>query len=523
MPKVGRNQPCPCGSGKKYKRCHGAPERLDEDARAARAIVKRRVQAAVVQRERQQGLGRPIIAAEFQGYRLVAVKNRLLHSKGWKTFHDFLGDYIKMAIGSDWGTAEINKPLEERHPILIWYHKVCEHQRTYIKERGKVASAPMTGAVAAYMHLAYALYALDHNADLQEKLLSRLRNRERFPGARYETFVAALFIRAGFEIEFENEDDRSTTHCEFTATHKRTGKRFSVEAKRREGGRLRIGRLFNDALSKHAKYERVIFIDLNVKDDARMEGFLDKTLRRFRSLEGRPLNEQPRPPAYVFVTNMPWDLHLDEPAPRCVVQIEGFQIPDFKGDALAPLRDVVEAREKHIEMHELMRSMQDHTDIPSTFDGDIPEIAFGENQEPRLLIGKRYLVTDTDGVERPGVLTSACVMEPERKAMCALTLDNGTAGLYNWPLSDAEMAAWRKHPDTFFGEVGQRSTKADGPLELYDFFFNSYRETSRDRLLEFLASASDFAALQALDQRALASVYAERCVYGVLANQKKTQ
>ena len=24
MPKVGRNEPCPCGSGKKYKKCHGA-------------------------------------------------------------------------------------------------------------------------------------------------------------------------------------------------------------------------------------------------------------------------------------------------------------------------------------------------------------------------------------------------------------------------------------------------------------------------------------------------------------------
>ncbi|MYL02335.1 MAG: hypothetical protein F4013_11765, partial [Gammaproteobacteria bacterium] len=23
-PRVGRNDPCPCGSGKKYKRCHGA-------------------------------------------------------------------------------------------------------------------------------------------------------------------------------------------------------------------------------------------------------------------------------------------------------------------------------------------------------------------------------------------------------------------------------------------------------------------------------------------------------------------
>jgi uncharacterized protein YecA (UPF0149 family) len=22
-PKVGRNDPCPCGSGKKYKKCHG--------------------------------------------------------------------------------------------------------------------------------------------------------------------------------------------------------------------------------------------------------------------------------------------------------------------------------------------------------------------------------------------------------------------------------------------------------------------------------------------------------------------
>ncbi|MFH1571957.1 MAG: SEC-C metal-binding domain-containing protein, partial [Gemmatimonadota bacterium] len=25
-PKVGRNQPCPCGSGKKYKHCHGRGE-----------------------------------------------------------------------------------------------------------------------------------------------------------------------------------------------------------------------------------------------------------------------------------------------------------------------------------------------------------------------------------------------------------------------------------------------------------------------------------------------------------------
>jgi preprotein translocase subunit SecA len=28
QPKVGRNDPCPCGSGKKYKKCHGANEAI---------------------------------------------------------------------------------------------------------------------------------------------------------------------------------------------------------------------------------------------------------------------------------------------------------------------------------------------------------------------------------------------------------------------------------------------------------------------------------------------------------------
>jgi uncharacterized protein YecA (UPF0149 family) len=30
--KVGRNDPCPCGSGKKYKKCHGAGTGADDEA-----------------------------------------------------------------------------------------------------------------------------------------------------------------------------------------------------------------------------------------------------------------------------------------------------------------------------------------------------------------------------------------------------------------------------------------------------------------------------------------------------------
>jgi hypothetical protein len=102
--------------------------------------------------------------------------------------------------------------------------------------------------------------------------------------------------------------------------------------------------------------------------------YMGRALRTIRSFEGQPLNGQPRPPAYVFITNTPWDLYLDAPAPRITGVVEGFQIPDLKGDAKGSLREVVEAREKPIEMHELMKPITGHSVIPSTFDGENPRI-----------------------------------------------------------------------------------------------------------------------------------------------------
>ena len=484
----------------------------------------KRAEAAEVQRQRQQGLGKPIISAvTSSGHRLVAVKNRLLHSTGWKTFPDFLGDYIKMALDPNWGNAELAKPPEERHPILNWYQKVCAHQRTFITEPGKISDAPMIGAVAAYMHLAYDLYALDHNAELQKKLVARLHNRDNFEGARYEVFVAAILIRAGFEIEFENEDDRGTSHCEFTATYTKTGRKFSVEAKHRAGAKLRMGHLLISALTKHAAHPRIVFIDINLPDDgseADGPANMNLAIRKLRAFEGKLINGQPLPPAYLIITNTPWQHHLDTTSFRSGIDIDGFQIPDFKANVPIPsLRTAIEARERHIEMHELMQSIKDHSNIPMTFDGEIPEFAFNEGV-PRLLIGQYYLVKDEDGTEHPGKLTTATVMEAEQKAYCSLTLDNGKGIICAWPLSNLEMAAWRRHPDTFFGEVGQRTTKVNNPLELYDFIFKSYRETPKERLLEFMADAPNFTELAKLDQAKLASIYAERCVYGVLASKK---
>ncbi len=60
-----------------------------------------RQKAKQMQVEKQQGLGRSIISLEFKGYRMVAVGNRMYYSQKWKTFHDFLFEYIRSVFGKD--------------------------------------------------------------------------------------------------------------------------------------------------------------------------------------------------------------------------------------------------------------------------------------------------------------------------------------------------------------------------------------------------------------------------------------
>lgn len=521
MKKIGRNAPCPCGSGEKFKRCHGKLQPISAPASALAMTHHRRIEAERLQRERQQGQGRPIIAAKFVSHQLVAVNNRIYHSKHFKTFHDFLFSYIKSKLGPEWGNSELAKPLNQRHPILLWYHHLCEYQRKYITEPGKVHAVPSTGAVAAYLNLAYDLYALEHNADLQKKLLNRLRHQDQFFAARYEVFVAAVLIRAGFTIAFEDEDDRNKTHCEFTATYVKTGAKFSVEAKHRTStGKFRMGRQLCRALRKEAAHTRIVFIDVNVPDDASgndIPQFLMRAQLDLRAFEGSLIDGAPLPDAYLFITNSPWHHHLEGQSIRCSVLAEGFQIPEFKSDSkFDNLRAAIDSRKQHHEMFALLQSLHDLAEVPSTFDGEIAELAFGD-PTVRLLIGQRYLVKDANGADRVGLLTTATMSEPECKAYCGLSFEDGSAEILTWTMSEPEMKAWKKHPDTFFGEVGQRSSPISGPLELYDFFLKGYIQTPAERLLELLAEAPDIEHLRKLDQASLADIYAERLTNGAMA------
>jgi hypothetical protein len=533
--KIGRNDPCPCGSGQKYKRCHGAAARAFQPIAPAPPLshtLKAKLaelQARQLQREQQQGLGRPIISAVFKGYRLVAVGSRLHYSKSWKTFHDFLFDYIKLSLGEAWGNAELKKAEAERHPILRWYGLLCKYQKETMRKPTGVHTAPMTGAVEAYIGLAYNLYLLAHNAELQARLLKRLKDASQFHGACYETYVAAAFIKAGFRVELENEADPSRTHCEFIATYPPTGRRFSVEAKARQPGKasVNVGNQLYAALQKNAHEPRVVFVDVNVPDapsDRERVAWLEEALASIRSKEASmTIDGQPAPSAYVFLTNHPYQYSLESTEYRWVVVSEGFKISDYKLEStFRSIREALVARDRHHEMFHLMKALRSHYEIPSTFDGEIPEFAF-DGSTPRLRIGNKYLVPTETGAEVPGTLVDVTVSEKEAIAYGAYTLDDGRSIIATSPLTEEELAAYRRHPDTVFGVHRPQGRRIDDPLELFDWFFDIYRHTPKDRLLEFMSDRPDIDDLSSKDQRELAISYCEGLVYAAVNSNKGMQ
>src|SRR5262249_55224331 len=149
-----------------------------------------------------------------QGYRLVAVGSELHWNKKWRTFHDFLFTYMGRVFTPEWGNAELKKELAQRHPLMQWYQKLCDFQKAHTVQRDGIHTGDMTESIKLYLELAYDLYLCAHNAKLLPLLVKRLKHPNTFEGALYETFVIGSFVKAGFDIQMEKEDDSTTAHCE---------------------------------------------------------------------------------------------------------------------------------------------------------------------------------------------------------------------------------------------------------------------------------------------------------------------
>lgn len=529
---VGRNEPCPCGSGKKFKKCHGAFSGMKASPLSDPEIKRkiREMNAAQLQRQKQQGLGRPIISCEFKGYRFVAVGSQFRYSKKWKTFHDFLVDYLKSVFEPGWGNRELKKQFIERHPILQWYDYLCKEKKKSIKQDGQVSTAMMTGAVFAYLSLSYNLYLLAHNMKVHSYLVKRLANRDLFYPAFYETMVAALFIKAGFTLEPEDEDDSTSDHAEFLATSQKTGKNYSVEAKHRAAGKKHTAirnQLYN-ALKKDLPHKRVVFIDLNIPENNKDAGrvkWLKHVIKQMRDGEQTiTINGKPAPKAYVFITNHPFLYNLDSFRFSPAAVAEGFKIPDFKIDTgFHNLREALDSREKHIDMLDLMKAMKEYGEIPCTWDGEIPEYAFGEIAEPILKIGEKYLIPDDQGNDVVAELLDCSVSEEEKKVYCIQKLANGKTTIGSYELSEIELQAYRKYPDTFFGVYKKQDNRVKGPFEKYDFFYGVYKNTAKEKLLELLKDHRDISKFKEMTQEELAKVYCEILVYSVTRQSKPSQ
>jgi len=66
-PKVGRNDPCPCGSGKKHKKCHGSVAEMEARDRAFALAAAQRVVPSTYQPLAAHGYG-PHQMEEMQRY-----------------------------------------------------------------------------------------------------------------------------------------------------------------------------------------------------------------------------------------------------------------------------------------------------------------------------------------------------------------------------------------------------------------------------------------------------------------------
>jgi hypothetical protein len=537
MGKIGRNSPCPCGSGKKYKRCHGSLDaQVASEARSIDRVVEiaqMRHEARSVEIERQFGKGRPPIAFESNGYKIVAVGNEVHWSDKWKTFPDFLMAYFKQVLGAEWGKAQLAKDRKNWSPIFEWYAQTCEYQKAVLTD-GQPHEIEMTGAACGTMWLTYGLYLLRHNVEIQTRLLQRLRSDDpvQIFGAVQEVLVASALIRAGFELKLENEADGSRTHVEFVATSKETGKSFSVEIKVCDPGRQegrqnssRTVRQLSRGLSKAADHPRLVWIDLNRPPLAgekpeQVGEMLKGEMRRIQTqAPNLKVNGASAPPAYIMLSNWPFRYQLGKGTVQRAGLLTGIGIEKMGEDVpFHSLRELAEFRAEHQDMFRMAKEFA-HMSIPHTLDGSLPAKAFAKPGQQPILIGERYMVPTQDGTEVPGELLDAHVNEQSKSVMAMVRLDDGVTILCAMPLSDEELAVYRDSPETFFGKY-EPQNKVEHPVELYEWMLKVYKNTPREKLAEWMKGHINETVLSKMPQEELVKCYAEGMARGAAANMK---
>lgn len=457
-------------------------------------------QAQELLRAKQQGHGRPIISLESDGYRLVAIGNKLTWSKRWRFFTDFLLDYLKDQLGREWGERQSKAGLP--HPVFRWLGRLGQAQRANGVAPGGVHVSDEVGWLTGLFGLGYALYLIAHHDQLAPSLLVRLRSETTFRAAAYETLVAAAFAKAGYAIEWAELAPTGKPSPEFWATAK-SNVRFCVEAKCKDAWKTlpdptnqafvdELRQWIRDQLYKTSKKglkNPIYWFELSIPvlfTAAQWHAVRKLVIETIAQADGMTVAGVAAAPAYVFITNNIQLVNDDAVGSPHVAMLEGFRIPDFKSNIAMPIEEAMASRDRHRDVTWVFECLQDIQRIPVTFDGHPAELLDVAGAPlTSFKIGEPLEVVRDDGEILTGIIEDVCSIND--RAFVYL-INKGLRHSAIVPLSPEEIAAVAVHGDAIFGKPQGPNRNLEGdPLRLYDWFLDVYSGYPRDVLLRQMA------------------------------------
>ncbi len=305
----------------------------------------------------------PIMCVDAYGRRMVAVKNSLVHSDDpnydWEKAPDFLISYLKSKLGTQWFSIELDKNYCDMHEIVKWYIKGTPQ----VEEKSIDMWGKPNGKALALLHLAYDIFVLEHLDQLPDFILDRLKNGQNFNGARYELFVFATLIRAGFDIEYSDEKsglNGPVPECQ--VTHSKTSQKLFVEAKTRNvknvlgstqgrANKIRLYDKLKSSIEKAVKGPYLVFVDINHPNIRVEEGNVEfeKVRSEYGKLEALHKNSMPN---MVCFTNIPFHYGDDNSSPD--QNLIGLLIPHFPKHNLTSIEAIFSALDSSLKNYNFL-------------------------------------------------------------------------------------------------------------------------------------------------------------------------
>jgi SEC-C motif len=540
--KIGRNAPCPCGSGKKYKRCCGdltKPNTLLKTGpsmeqafqmRAEEMVRTHKAQENV--RQQQQGYGNPIVSLVDHGYRIVAVGNTVFWDQNWLVFPDFLFYFVKKTLGFEWGAKE--QKNKSPHPIFRWLAKIKDYTARHGTGEGRVKSGVLVGFLSCTLHLAYALYLIAHNDKLPKRLLRRLRDPVTFMPAYYETIVGAALAVAGFEIVNAETKATAKSTPEFRARSKKSGKVYEVEAKRRDRWTAPTADVNNEEFkSEFEGYVRdqiykasrkklqnpVFWLELSIPTlttEADWRAIAAHAESVIRNAEKMTIDGEPIAPAFVVITNHTFLANEDVAGDPNFAFLQTLHIPDYPFGRPIEIEEALEGYDKHRDIFWMMDAWHLARTIPTTFDGSPPELLSPDGQPQKTLqIGDMILVPDPEGGKEMVPVRVEEIVSVGGSATVAVRDATDRSWLAQFPLTEGETKAAARFTDAIFGKDNVSRRLRDGdPFDLYDWLLKAHAGTTPEQLAKLFredAHLRQYEGLSPAEARArLAREYTKR-------------